>query len=282
MSYLISKTKRVISFLLLNLFALTLILSMVTQTGMAWAPERMIVPAGSSEPTLDGIKGSTEDWSTSGKFNRTIQPKTGSFPDMEFNAMTYNNSLFILIEVKVTNPTKDQYIQLLLSNSTASNPEDFIDAKLIQNRNLTESGNHSYITEDRHFDLDSSSYLNDTSQDFWGAANVSGPNKYTYYEFKIPFSLKNNDKENDTSISGGGMNYSIKVQYGDYPVGGTQTVNTSPVLELQIGVVPLEGESTLGEYKIDINIVSNIMFIIAGISFGSIVILSFQARKKVG
>lgn len=270
--------KKKISLILLSSFFIVLITCNLWTFGRAWDLNPMIVPAG-TEPTLDGIKSDNEGWDSDTACNRTLQLTTGNYPRSTLYAMTANNYLFIMIEIKVTGFDDDTYIKLLMSNSSDEENDDFIDAKLIQNRNLTEADNRTFFMEDQH--LDDGDYVNDTSQDFFGAANISGSNNYLYFEFKIPFASINDDNLNDTSIYGGGTTYAIKVQYGVHEEGEDPNEYFSPVLTLQIGLEPEEGDPDINPYDIDIDLVSNIMFIIAGIGFAIIVLSSFQARSKI-
>ncbi|MHA1297811.1 MAG: hypothetical protein ACTSO9_00030 [Candidatus Helarchaeota archaeon] len=263
----------------ISLFCFISYFGIIAKGIYGWDKNPLIIPAGSSEPTLDGIKGDDEDWYSEENCNTSIQIAQNGFPDATFYAFTRNNYLFIMIEIKITNPNDDQYVKILLSNSSASEDNDFIDAKLIQNRNLTQDDNRTFYIEDQV--LVDGNYVNDTSINFEGAANISGPNKYTYYEFKIPFALINDDKINDTSIYGGGATYAVKIEYGVAPEGHTATQFRSPVLTLQIGIPPEEGDESIGEFKIDIELVSNIMFIVAGIAFAVIFIITLQGRSKI-
>ena len=244
-----------------------------------WDRNPLIIPAGSSEPILNGIKDNTEDWNKDNYCNTSIQVSQSGFPDVVFYGFTKNNYLFIMIEVKITNPNDDQYVRILFSNSSSSSDEDFIDAKLIQNRNLTKPENHTFYLED-HILIDGT-YTNDTVINFEGAANVSGPNKYTYYEFKIPFSSNNNDTINDTSILAGGNKYAIKIEYGVAPIDGQKTQFKSPTLIIQVGYPPVEGEKEIKEFKIDIELLSKIMFIIVGIGLGIIFLITVRGKSKI-
>ncbi|MBD3351779.1 MAG: hypothetical protein GF364_09870 [Candidatus Lokiarchaeota archaeon] len=270
-------------FIVSGLICISVLLGMIINSGYAWDQNPMIAPAAEAgtAPTLDGIMGEDDGWENEDYVNLTAQSKTGSLPGMNFYALTSSNYLYILIEVRIQNPNDDQYIKLLMSNSTADGDDEFMDAKLIQNRNLTQEDNRTFYIEDQIYDNETDSYLNDTDTDFYGAANISGINDYTYYEFKIPFAIINDDKVNDTRIFGGGTIYAIKVQYGVNEEGGSYTEYFSPVLDLQIGVVPEEGDPDISPYDLNIDLISNIMFIIAGVAFAFILITSFQARVKL-
>lgn len=270
--------RKKITLILLSSFCVMLLTCSLWTFGRAWDLNPMIAPAG-QEPTLDGIKSDEEGWDSDTACNRTLQPTTGNYPRSTLYAMTASNHLFIMIEIKVTGFDDDTYVKLLMSNSSADETDDFIDSKLIQNRNLTQQGNHSLIIEDQHL-LDGD-YVNDTSTDFSGVANISGPNDYLYFEFKIPFASVNNDEENDTHIYGGGTTYALKVQYGIDREGEDPSEYFSPVLKLQVGLTPEEGDPDINPYDIDIDLVSDIMFIVAGVGFAVIVLASFQARSRV-
>ena len=52
--------------------------------------------------------------------------------------MINGSFLHVLVEVQVVNHNDDEYVKLLMSNSSDLETEDFEDAKLIQTRNFSQ------------------------------------------------------------------------------------------------------------------------------------------------
>jgi hypothetical protein len=265
--------RRALSCAFLMLFSTVLIVNSLIAVN-AWTPVEITAPVG-WVPKLDGIKDAA--WS---KANYTEQPTSGGFPRTGLYAMINSSYLYILVEIKVGGDhNNDEYVKLLLSNSTASTTESFYDAKLIQAHNLSIADKRTFTIQDQH--LEEGEWVNDTQTNFSGFVNISGVG-YSYYEFKLPFSSLNADKENDTHILVSST-YAIKIQYGINVTGSSPqyTETFSTVLNIQVGLKTGSEDDTITEFKIDIEALSNTMFIIAIGAFVVLFLTSFQARKKL-
>ena len=178
--------------------------------------------------------------------------------------------LLILVEIEVGNHDDNEYLRLLLSNSTESEDDDFYDAKLIQNR-LFDSENKSYSLVDQY--LTEEGYMNDNSLDFEGASNISDSG-HSFYEFKIPYS---SEDENDTEIHTS-TPYAIKIQWGNSESEIDYNENPSDVLYIQVGLKTLEGENEITEIILDMDIVSNITFIVVISAFAVIFVMVYRNK----
>lgn len=272
-----SKKKLITTSVILGIFCSALVISSMSVPALAWDRTLITSPI-LSAPPLDGVKAPI--WSSA---NNSIQVaiSAGGLPEIELYTLVNASYLYFLIEIRAQNHNDNEYVKLLLSNSTANATSSFMDAKLIQTNNFNSDSNRSYYLEDEHL-INGTTYVNDSSLNFEGVANITGTNGYSYYEYKIPFASINSDNINDTSISMGNV-YSVEVQYGinATATGGQYTSAISPPIAIQVGVSSTSSNFEYGTYNIDVNIISNIMFIVAIIAFVVILIYSFQARKNV-
>ncbi len=268
------RKKSTITALIFTSICVILVVSQYIHMGSAWTQDEIIVPVGEI-PIIDGIQ--DDGWSTA---NATKSTK-GDTSIINFKAMINSSFLFVLVEIQATNHDDDQYVKLLISNSTDIADEDFIDAKLIQTRNFENETSRSYNISDLH--LSGVDYILDNQTDFEGAANISESTPtYSYYEFKIPFVSINNDTLQDASITLD-TSYAIKVEFGIHEEGMSPvSVKTTEdlIITLEKGEDPGTGEPE-GEYPINMQILSYVMFSVAGVAFVVIFIVSFQSRSKI-
>jgi len=237
--------------------------------GFAWGDDELTAPVGRI-PIIDGNKDSA--WNSA---NTT----ENSSPALQLKVLINSSYLFVLIEVQTVNHNPDEYVKILLSNDTDTAVSDFIDAKLIQTRNFSSAENRSYFIEDQHYS--GGVYINDTQTNFDGAANVSSSgNTYSYYEFRIPFASKNNDIINDTSILTENS-YAIKILFGTHAEGESPTVQPTNSIVIKFEIKEDGGNGDIDEFPLNLQIISYVVFFIAGISFIIIFVISFQSRLKI-
>lgn len=239
--------------------------------GSAWDMEELTAPIG-GYPTIDGKKDSF--WSAA---NTTDNES----PDLRLYVMINASFLHVLVEVRLGNHDDDEYVKLLMSNSSDPETEVFEDAKLIQTRNFSNSETRSYYTEDQHYD--GGNYLNDSVSNFIGAANVTtAANSYSYYEFRLTTStsaLYEFDYHNDTSLDFD-ESYAITVEFGAHEEGedpNPQTTTTVLLSFENINVNPTPPPA-IGKAMI---ILTYVVFSIIGVGFVVIVVISYQSRSRV-
>ena len=239
------------------------------QFGAAWDDAELLAPIVDSKPTIDGNKDTI--WNDA---NSTDNDS----PALRLHAMIVGSYVYILVEVRVVNHDDDEYVKILLSNSTGSDSEDFVDAKLIQTRNFSNSETRANYTVDQYYD--NGDYYNDPESNFVGAANVSGAaNSYSYYEFEIPTSTINFDYAHDSSISFD-ESFAITVEFGDHEDGGTATVQDTDTILLSFEQ-PEDDPDPTDEIVIPPWILTTIVFSIAGIGFIVIAVVSYQSKTRL-
>ncbi|MHA1453192.1 MAG: hypothetical protein ACTSRD_10050 [Promethearchaeota archaeon] len=239
--------------------------------GSAWDVEELTAPIG-EHPTIDGKKDSY--WSGA---NTTDNES----PDLRLYAMINASFLYILVEVRVVNHDDDEFVKILMSNNTDSEVEDFVDAKLIQTRNFSNSDTRSYFSEDQH--LVGEDYLNDSVSNFVGAANVStAANSYSYYEFRLTTSTSAQyifDYHNDTSLDFDDT-YAITVQFGDHEEGEDPTIQATNTVLLSFEAIDpiIQPDPTIGPVM---QILAYVAFSVVGVGFVVIVVVSYQSRNRI-
>jgi hypothetical protein len=264
------RANKTIIFIVTVLFSSALITSGLFQSGFAWTQgdsdtDPLIVKTGSGEPILDGIK---EDIWTSANDSTTL---INGFTT-DYYALLSGDYLYILIELKLLNPDDDQFVRIYLSNSTSSGNSDFLDVKMIQNENFTQS-NRNFSLYDQSY-IFQTGYSIDEELDFEGASNFTGSS--SIYEFKIP--VMNN--ESDTYLQLFNI-YALKVQYGTITTQSIVSEFSSETLYIQLGLSIDPGDTEITELPIDLSLVSFIIFIIVLVSFAFIAFTVYRSKINI-
>jgi len=267
-----STKKKNLSIIFLILTLNALLLSNLSTFGNAWGNgydinDPLITPGGDM-PEIDGIK--DDSWDNNANTSDHLLDGTPIKLFIMVSSNSSSNYLLILVEIEVGNHDDNEYLRLLLSNSTESADDFFYDAKLIQNRQF-DSENKSYTLFDQY--LSEEAYLNDNLLDFEGASNISDSG-HSFYEFKIPYS---SEDENDTEIHTS-TPYAIKIQWGNSESENDYNENPSEALYIQIGLKAIEGDPEITEGLLDIDMVSNITFIVVIIAFAVIFVMVYRNK----
>jgi len=149
-----------------------------------------ITPNYGNAPNVDGIiDSSVGEWDSANKneielYQNLSNPQNGL--PIDFWVLQNNSHLYVSIqfELELSELDKNQFVGLLISDSTSENPEDFEDAKIIRFSNIS-LGEFQYL--DYH--VNNSIFQNDTIINGNGAGSLDG-NKVVY-EFSLPI----NDNE---------------------------------------------------------------------------------------
>lgn len=232
-------------------------------------------------PLIDGNVTSYDgEWNGKNTTTGTIEG-LGITIRVGYNAT--NSSLYFLIELELENHQPEEFIGILLYNSSDSNQTNFIDAKIIQNYDLTgaNSENHQSVFKDLH-------RINDTDYTVDSVKNGNGSCKldenWAKYEFEINFNVNNTDSQD--AVLNISEYHAVKFIYGhddDYN-SGHSSFKVSDTLKIKIGYVS-ETEippETLTELAITITAI--ISFIFAGTLYGywGYYIYKTDRRRKGG
>ena len=104
---------------------------------------------------------------------------------IDFWVLQNNSHLYVSIqfELELSELDKNQFVGLLISDSTSENPEDFEDGKVIRFSNIS-------LGEFQYFDyhINNSIFDNDTIINGNGAGSLDGNN--VVYEFSLPINIQ--------------------------------------------------------------------------------------------
>jgi hypothetical protein len=158
-------------------------------------------------PVIDGyIDLSTGEWNKASKVSINLDDLPIDLWVLQDDKKLY---LSVQLELESIARKETEFIGLLISNSSSENPEDFIDAKLIQFTNISEN-NFDYFD----FKINNSVFLNDTEYHGNGAAKLD--QLLSTYEFSIPIKVFTENNE-DASLDYGNS-YAFNISYGESPV----------------------------------------------------------------
>jgi len=148
-----------------------------------------ITPNYGNAPNVDGIiDRSVGEWDSAIKhdinlYQNLSDPQNGLPIDLW--VLQNNSYLYISIqfELESSELDKNQFMGLMISDSTSENPEDFEDAKVVRFSNIS-------LGEFHYFDyhINNSIFDNDTIVNGNGAGNLDG-NKVVY-EFSLPINIQ--------------------------------------------------------------------------------------------
>jgi hypothetical protein len=158
-------------------------------------------------PVIDGyIDTSSEDWD---KIS-TVEIKLDDFP-VDIRIMHNDKSLFISVqfEILIGYHSINEFVGLIISNSSSENKEDFIDAKIIQFTNIS-ANEYNYLD----YKINSSGFSTDMEINGDGAGKLEGIT--STYEFSIPIKI-DTENEEDAALDYGNS-YAFNITYGETPV----------------------------------------------------------------
>ena len=163
-------------------------------------------------PIIDGhIDLSAKEWSKAFKDNEI---KLEDLP-IKLWVMHDNENLYISVQIEIFPGyhSINEFIGLIISNSSSENKEDFIDARIIQFTNIS-TNKYNYFD----YNVSDSVFLIDTEENGDGAAKLE---KITStYEFALP--IKGDDTDKDDAALDYGNSYAFNITYGEtqsYPDG---------------------------------------------------------------
>jgi hypothetical protein len=175
-----------------------------------------ITPEFADAPDIDGARGTEWD-------NANITYTSLDDLNIILRVMQSDTDLFISIEfdLELSARKETEFIALILSNSSSSDPENFIDAKIVRFSNLT---NGDYIYLDCVVDIENYNFSSDSNLDFEGDGAAEMEDDQTiFYEFSIPIQIA--DDNDDVSLEYT-KEYAFNITYGEwgvYPDGITKS-----------------------------------------------------------
>ncbi len=119
-----------------------------------------------------------------------------------------NLYISIQFELEFGYHSTNEFIGLIISNSSSEDIDEFIDAKIIQFTNISEN-EYSFFD----YNVSGSVFLIDTEENGDGAAKLEGI--ISTYEFALP--IKGDDANDDDAALDFGNSYAFNITYGDTP-----------------------------------------------------------------
>lgn len=189
-----------------------------------------------------------------------------------------NSSLYIAISIELEIHPSNEFLGIILCNSSNENDTEFLDAKIVQNYNLDNSSLHNTTYFDFHL-VNRTNYIQDININGNGSCMLD--EKKTKYEFEIKFNENNTDKQDVLlNIS---QTYAIKFIYGDNPNynSSSSILKESTSLKIKIGWIEESEELPPDILELVINVLTIIFFISAGILYSYFGFYIFKTKSKL-
>jgi hypothetical protein len=167
-----------------------------------------ITPEFVDAPVIDGVRGS--EWNGANTTYISLDNLSITLKVMQADAR-----LFISIEFDLESSARKEteFIGILISNSSLSGPDNFIDAKIVRFSNLT-NGDYTYL--DCYVDINNYNFSNDNNTDIGGEGAAKMENAKTiFYEFSLPIGIIGDNEDVDLDY---GKEYAINITYGEWGV----------------------------------------------------------------
>jgi len=225
-----------------------------------------ITPEFGEPPVIDGyIDDSVKEWNKATK----VQINLTGLP-IKFWVMQNDDNLFLSVQfdIEINDHSVNEFIGILISNSSSKDLDDFIDAKIIQ---FTDIFNASFEYLD--YNINKSVFINDIIYNGEGSAKLEGIT--STYEFSIP--IDSSDEYKEDVMLNYGKTYAFNITYGDiasYPNG----IKKSEIVLITINTPPLKKKPFI---NLTLFILSIIIFSILGLLYGFYIYRIFKLKEKI-
>ncbi|MFX1314048.1 MAG: hypothetical protein ACFFHD_15790 [Promethearchaeota archaeon] len=225
-----------------------------------------INPNFGESPVIDGyIDDSIKEWNKATKvtINLTGLP-------IKFWVMQNNDNLFLSVQfdIEIKDHSVNEFIGILISNSSSKKLENFKDAKIVQ---FTDIYNDSFEYLD--YNINKSVFKNDSIYNGEGSAKLDEVT--STYEFSVP--INSSDENNEDVILKYETTYAFNITYGDiasYPNG----IKKSEIVLITINSLPLKKTPLI---NLTLFILSIIIFSILGLLYGFYIYKILKLKEKI-
>ncbi|MCK4370575.1 MAG: hypothetical protein KAV01_02970 [Candidatus Lokiarchaeota archaeon] len=217
-------------------------------------------------PVINGfIDLSSQEWNKATK----VPIDLGDLP-ISLWVMQDDSNLYIAVQFELVIAVhKDtEFFGLIISNSSSIEPEEFLDAKIIQFSNKS-TNDFDYLD----YNINNSVFLNDTDYNGNGAATIEG--KDSTYEFSIP--IKDGVGGEEDVLLDFGNSYAFNLTYGDMPI-YPSGIKKSSIILINIKSYTAS-ESPLG--NIAPLVLCIVVFSILGILYGYYIYKIFRLKDNI-
>lgn len=162
-------------------------------------------------PKIDGnLNISGKEWNNATKTEIRLYQTTTTDPGLPINlwVMFAESALYICIQFELDPHQAREFVGILISESTDEEEDDFVDAKIIQFKDIGEDKakfNDYYITNGNYVEDDDSNGDGDAKLD----------EELSIYEFSIPVNNTKADDNKEDVFLDYGEEYAFKIIYGE-------------------------------------------------------------------
>ncbi|MCK4779594.1 MAG: hypothetical protein KAT57_05375, partial [Candidatus Lokiarchaeota archaeon] len=208
---------------------------------------------------------SSQEWNKATK----VPIDLGDLP-ISLWVMQDDSNLYIAVQFELVIAVhKDtEFFGLIISNSSSIEPEEFLDAKIIQFSNKS-TNDFDYLD----YNINNSVFLNDTDYNGKGAATIEG--KDSTYEFSIPIKVGVGDEED--VLLDFGHSYAFNLTYGDMPIYPSGIKKSAIILINIKSYTP--SEPPLGNIATLVLVI--VVFSILGILYGYFIYKIFRLKDNI-
>ncbi|MFX0038458.1 MAG: hypothetical protein ACFFCY_04620 [Promethearchaeota archaeon] len=218
-------------------------------------------------PVIDGyIDLSAKEWDQAFKDNNFYLEDL----PIDLWVMQDDKNLYVSIQfdLLVDHHSTNEFIGLIISNSSSEDKEEFIDAKIIQFSNISLNEYNYY-----DYNVNGSFFIIDIEKDGDGAAKLEGFT--STYEFSLPIKGVNANEEDSALDYGNG--YAFNITYGETPIypGG---IKKNALVLINIKSSPATIPSII---NIVLYVLSTLAFSVLGILLGFYTYRIFKLKEHV-
>lgn len=219
-------------------------------------------------PFIDGIiNDSTNEWKRATK----IEINLVDLP-IKLWALQTSLELFMSIQFDLSQGyhSSEEFIGILISNSSSEAQEDFIDAKIVQFSNIS-ANEYDYLD----YYINDSAFLNDTICNGKGAGKLEGIS--SVYEFSFPINPLDNDRNLEDAILNYEEEYAFNITYGETPLYPQSAIKSEVIL------IKINSPSVKEILFIDVTlyVLSIVVFSVIGILLGLYIYRMFKLKEKM-
>jgi hypothetical protein len=222
-------------------------------------------------PLIDGyIDHSEREWRKAYKGDIFLDDLPISLWVMQDDTNLY---ISVQIDLLLGHHSIDEYVGLIISNSSSEDSTEFIDAKIIQFTNISANEYYYYDYNVSHNEPGQPDFTLDTEQNGDGAAMLE--ELTSIYEFSLP--IKGHKSNEDDAALDFGNGYAFNITYGDTP-DFPNGIKKSAIVLINIKAVPATAPPI---FNIVIYSLTITAFCIMGIFIGVYIYRIFKLKENI-
>ncbi len=217
-------------------------------------------------PIIDGyIDTSVQEWNNAYKGEILLDDLPIKLWVMQDDINLYISVQFDLLS---GHHSTNEFVALIISNSSSEDKDEFIDARLVQFTNISANEYNYY-----DYNVSSTDFIIDVVKNGDGAAKLE--ELTSTYEFSLP--IKNNITSGEDAALDFGNGYAFNISYGETPV-YPSGIKKSAIVLINIKSVPATAPPII---YIVVYVVSLLVFSITGIFLGFYIYRIFKLKENI-